>query len=631
VANGFTKKTQERLDALKEKVSDFPLSPGIYIMKNLQEKIIYVGKAKKIRNRVRSYFLKNLDSPKTQLLVRNIHSVEYIVTETEAEAFLLEASLIKKHRPRYNIRLKDDKAYPYIRLSLADEFPRFYLARKAKQDGSHYFGPYTSGYVVRETMKFLNRTFQIRDCRDHFMKSRKRPCMTHQIGACTAPCVGLVTKADYGKSVRKAKSFLNKDSEKIVTQLTKKMMKLADQEKFELAARFRDSIQAIGRVLEKQAVVNAQTSKDQDAISYYGDERGTLVETLHIRSGRVIGQRSQFFPLLNVEDPGEDIREWLTSFVNQYYQDNIVPDEILLPVDLGADITKLLSQVFAFKGYEKTVLRFPTDPSGSKLLQLAKKNAISHFGNYVSKSEKKKQGLQLIQSKFGLKDVPFRIECYDISHFQGSESVGSQVVFEEGVPSKDHYRRYRLKTDTNGDDYMAMKEVLERRFRHDDWDEPDLVLVDGGKGQLSAALAIMEEIGQSHVPLASLAKERTKRNFQGQSVEKTAERFYLPGRANPVIFKEASPAFQILVGLRDEAHRFAIEYHRKLREGSTFHSAFDDIPGVGEVLKKRILNHFESIASIEGAGVEALEKVQGVNKKLATEIYSQLFPKKASV
>ena len=323
--------SNQRLVRLKEKVTDFPQSPGVYLMKNRQEKIIYVGKAKKLRNRVRSYLNPNIEHTKTQLLVRNIESIDYILTETEAEAFLLEASLIKKHRPRYNIRLKDDKAYPYIRLSLADAFPRFYLARKVVNDGSQYFGPYTSGYVVRNTIRFLNQSFKIRDCTDHFMKSRKRPCMTYQIHACSAPCVDLVDEKNYGKDVSKAKKFLERETAKVIKKLQKEMLQLAEEEKFELAARYRDSIAAIERVLEKQAVVNAEATNNQDVIGFYGDQQGTLVETLHIRQGRVIGQRQQFFSQIDPQSDKEDIREWLTSFINQYYQDDIVPDEIAQP------------------------------------------------------------------------------------------------------------------------------------------------------------------------------------------------------------------------------------------------------------------------------------------------------------
>ncbi len=617
-------KKPERLERLKTKVTDFPQSPGVYLMKNTSEKIIYVGKAKKLRNRVRSYLNPNLDNPKTQLLVRNIESIDYILTETEVEAFLLEASLIKKHRPRYNIRLKDDKNYPYIRLSLADAFPRFYLARKVVNDGSQYFGPYTSGYVVRNTIGFLNQSFQIRDCRDHFMKSRKRPCMTHQIGACTAPCVGLIDEKDYGKQIKKAKRFLEKETTSVIDKLKKKMFALADEEKFELAARFRDSIDAIEKVLEKQAVINAQATNNQDVIGYFGDERGTVIETLHIRKGRVIGQRQQFFTQIDPQSEKDDVREWLPSFLNQYYQDNIVPDEIYLPVDLGRDITKLLEEVFAHYGHSHINIIFPTHKQGQRLLDMAKKNAQSHFDGHVSKSRKKREALQLIAKKFKLKEPPNRIECYDISHFQGGESVGSQVVAENGVLAKEHYRRYKIKSNVGGDDYASLQEVLSRRLAHDEWDEPDLIVIDGGKGQLNAAVKVLQDAGRGAIPIVGLAKERTKRNFQGEQVEKTAERFYLPGRQNPVTFAEGSEAFKILISLRDEAHRFAIGFHRKLRDDKSFSSQLDKIKGLGPTITKRLLTHFESVKEIKESSVGALCEVQGVTEKLANTILNQL-------
>ncbi len=617
-------KGSDRIDELKSKVSDFPQNPGVYLMKNANEKIIYVGKAKKLRNRVRSYLNPNLENTKTQLLVRHIRSIDYILTQTEAEAFLLEASLIKKHRPRYNIRLKDDKSYPYIRLSLGDSFPRFYLARKVVNDGSKYFGPYTSGYVVRNTIRFLNQSFQIRDCTDHFMKSRKRPCMTHQIGACSAPCVDLVDKKVYGKQVNKAKKFLEKETTTVIAKLKKEMFKLADDEKFELAARYRDSISAIERVLEKQAVINAQATNNQDVFNYFGDERGTLIEALHIRKGRVIGQRHQFFTQIDPQSDKDDIREWLPSFINQYYQDNIVPDEIYLPVDLGRDIVKLLEEVFAYYGHSNINVVFPTHKQGQRLLQMAQKNAQSHFESQVSKSRKTREALQLIAKKLHLKEPPERIECYDVSHFQGGESVGSQVVAENGSLSKEHYRRYKIKTNVGGDDYASLQEVLGRRLAHEEWDEPDLIIIDGGKGQLNAAVKVLEEQGKSYIPIAGLAKERTKRNFKGEQVEKTAERFYLPGRQNPVTFAEGSEAFKILVGLRDEAHRFAISFHRKLRDDRSFSSELDKIKGLGPTITKRLLTHFESVKDIKEASMAELCEVQGVTQKLADTILVQL-------
>jgi len=614
----------QQLENIIAKVADFPQSPGVYLMKNTASKIIYVGKAKRLRSRVRSYFNPNLEHSKTQLLVRNIESIDYILTQTEAEAFLLEASLIKKHRPRYNIRLKDDKAYPYIRLSLNDTFPRLYLARKVINDGSQYFGPYTSGYVVKHTIRFLNQSFQLRDCADHFMKSRKRPCMTHQIGACTAPCVGLIDKTGYGKDVRKAKRFLEQETSSIISKLKKQMLQLADNENFELAAKFRDSIQAIERVLEKQAVVNSQSTNNQDAIGFFGDERGTLIQTLHIRQGRVIGKRQQFFSDINPNSEGEDVREWLTSFINQYYDDNVVPDEIFLPVDLGQEIIKLLEEVFRFRGHSQVRILFPTHAQGQKLIEMANKNAQSQFENQVSKTVKLQSGLDMIARKLGLKEPPLRIECFDISHFQGGQSVGSQVVSESGVPSKDHYRRYKIKSKTNGDDYAALNEVLSRRLAHDEWTEPDLIVIDGGKGQLNAAVKALEEAGKKYLPIVGLAKERTKRNFQGEHIEKSRERFYLPGRQNPVTFAEGSEAFKILVGLRDEAHRVAISFHRQLRGKESFASALDSIPGLGPTLIKRLLMQFDSVDQIREASMQELYEVPGITTSLAEKIHQFL-------
>jgi excinuclease ABC subunit C len=620
----MTTKREEILTNLITKVADFPQTPGVYIMKNIQGKVIYVGKALRLRNRVRSYLNPNLENTKTQLLVRNIQTIDYILTQTEVEAFLLEASLIKKHRPRYNIRLKDDKAYPYIRLSLSDPYPRFYLERKVVNDGSFYFGPYTSGYVVRNIMRFLNHSFKIRDCTDHFMKSRKRPCMTHQIGACTAPCVDLITEAEYRKDVNKAKRFLEKESTPVITRLKKEMRELAEHENFELAARVRDNISSIEKVLEKQSVINAQGTNNQDVIGFFGDERGTLIETLHVRQGRMIGQRYQFFPQIDPHSINEDTREWLSSFINQYYQENIVPDEIYLPVDLGRDIIKLLEDVFAHRGYPKISIIFPTHTLGQKLLEMANKNAESHFQSQVSKTEKTKYALELIAKKLKLPELPQRIECFDISHFQGSESVGSQVVCENGQLNKDHYRRYKIKSKTGGDDYAALKEVIERRLSHEEWEIPDLMLIDGGKGQLNTVVKVLEDLGKTYIPVVGLAKERTKRNFQGEQVEKSTERFYLPGRQNPVTFAEGSEAFKILVGLRDEAHRFAISFHRKLRDNKSFASQLDSIKGLGPTLQKRLLTHFPSVDSIRKASVAEVCEVQGMSEKLATHLLDTL-------
>lgn len=564
------KNENDKIDALKELVGQFPTTPGVYLMKNKEAKIIYVGKAKDLRSRVRNYLQNGPHSSKTQILIRHIFHIEYILTKTEAEAFLLEASLIKKHRPRYNIRLKDDKAYPYIRLSREHEFPRFYLARKVKRDGSVYFGPYTSGYIVRETIHFLNQVYKIRDCSDHFLKTRTRPCMTYEIDRCTAPCVEFVDPKTYGEQIKGARSFFKNKNLRLLKELESQMLALAEEEKFEQAARLRDSLSAIKKVLEKQSVINADSDLDQDVFNYYGDSRGTLICSLHIRQGLVIGQRGHFFPLLDSTSQEEDPRDWLINFINQYYEENIVPDEVLLPLDIGHDLRKLLKDVFKLYSDRPTEVLFPTDENGRRLLDMAHNNAEKQFTNHVTKSESKKLALQLIQEKLHLPKYPYRIECYDISNFQGQETVASQVVFEDGVPNKDHYRRYKINTVEGSNDFLSMKEVLSRRLLHEEWEEPDLIVVDGGKGQLKFAMEAMKDLNKTHIPIVGLAKERTKGTFEEENVKKTAERFYLPNRSNPVVFAENSEAYRILVSLRDEAHRFAITYHRLLREKTFF-------------------------------------------------------------
>ncbi len=612
-------------DQLKEKVKDYPTQSGVYLMKNNQDKIIYVGKAKNLRNRVKSYFLDLRDhSAKTRALVQNICEIEYLLTKTEVEAFLLEASLIKKHRPKYNIRLKDDKSYPYIQLSWQNDYPRLYLSRKVKKDGSLYFGPYTSGGAVFGTIRFLNRLFKIRDCTDSVFKSRTRPCMTYQIGRCTAPCVNYISKEDYKSDVEGAKDFLKGRSKKLIKDLEKKMHIAAGEEKFEVAAKMRDSMFSIKNIIEKQTVINDSSDKDQDAISFFGDERGVLVETIHIRAGRVIGNRPHFLTNINPNSKDEDPREWLASFLNQYYADNYIPDDVILPIDLGLDIHRLLEDVLKERSGQVVTVRFATDDKSQSLIEMASQNAKAHFDKHVSTDEEKRKGLDEIQTKLSLPKRPYRIECFDISHFQGAETVASQVVFEDGVPSKDHYRRYKIKTVSGIDDFASMYEVLKRRFLHDEYDEPHLIVVDGGKGQLSQAVKILKELNKTHIPVVGLAKARTVANFQAEEVASSEERFYLPGRANPVVFKTNTEAYQVLTGIRDEAHRFAITYHRKLREQTTLESELDYVVGLGEKRKMLLLQKFKSVEAIREAEVEDIASIKSFNRVLAERVLLQL-------
>lgn len=614
-----------KIESLKEMIKEFPTQSGVYLMKNTVDKIIYVGKAKNLRNRVRSYFQDSKDiSAKTKALVFNIDKIDYILTKTEVEAFLLEASLIKKHRPKYNIRLKDDKSYPYIKLSWSDNFPRLYLSRKVLKDGSLYFGPFTSGGAVFGTIRFLNRVFKIRDCTDHVFRTRTRPCMTHQIGRCTAPCVQMISQDDYRSDVEGARDFLKGRSRKVVKDIENKMLLAAHEEKFEVAAKLRDSMFAVKNILEKQSVINDNTELDQDVVSYYGDSRGVLVEMLHVRSGRVIGVRPHFLSDIDITSPDESPQEWFVSFLNQYYEDNFVPNEIVTVVDLGQDLNKLLQAVLKERNGQDAIVRYPVDLKTQQLLDMASENAKSHFDKMVSATEEKQQGLLEIKEKLHLAKIPQRIECFDISHFQGTETVASQVVFEDGKPSKDHYRRYIIKTVDGIDDFKSMYEVLSRRFKHTEYEDPDLLVVDGGKGQLSQAIRILQEINKTNIPVVGLAKARTQSDFKDQDVKSTEERFFLPGRSNPVTFKTNSEALHILTGIRDEAHRFAITFHRKRREDRSLASELDEISGLGEKRKQILLKKFQSIDAIKEADVEDIQNLPSFNRVLAERVLLHL-------
>lgn len=611
-------------EELRELVGKFPTTPGVYLMRNAKTKVIYVGKAKNLRARVRSYFH---ESPELSFKIKFLHvhldTIEYILTKTEVEAFLLEASLIKKYRPRYNVRLKDDKAYPYIRCTVQETYPRFYLVRKVQGDGALYFGPYTSGMAVRETIKFLNRTFKIRDCNDTFMKARTRPCMTYQIGRCTAPCVDLVKPEDYQLDVKAALDFLQGKDGKVIKELKKRMKEASLAERYEAAAKYRDSISAVEAIWEKQAVVSASHEKDQDVVAFFGDERGTLMAIVNVRKGRMIGHQSHFLPMLNTKAETEDVREWFVSFLNQYYLDNFIPDEILVPLDLGNDLTKLFQAVLKERG--KVARLMPAvGETGKRLMEIALANAQSRFEQQVNEDASRKSGLEEIQERFALKELPRRIECYDISNTQGELSVASQVVFEDGLPKKDDYRLYKIKTVSGANDFASMKEVLSRRLKHVEYDDPQLIVVDGGKGQLKMAVEALSELGRGEIPVVGLAKARVEGEFSDADVKESQERFFLPGRQNPVVFRRASEAYQILVSLRDEAHRFALTYHRKLRDRATIGSELDMIVGLGEKRKNRLLKKFASIDDIKKATIDDLAEIPGFNRIVAERILLHL-------
>ena len=599
---------------LVERIKGFPNSPGIYIMKNAQNKILYIGKAKSLRSRIRSYFNEKKPTLKNQFLIHQMKIVDYIMTDNEVEAFLLEASLIKKHKPRYNVRLTDDKNYPYIRCSVKDKFPRLYFERKVKDSKSLYFGPYTQGFFTRHIIDFLNQNFQLRDCSDSNFKTRSRPCLTHQMGFCTAPCVSFVDEKKYKHQFQKAIRFLRGQHVHLAKSLEKKMEVFSKNLRFEEAGRVRDYLKAISMIDQNQSIIQ-KSDKDRDVVVSKGDERGSLVEFLYLRKGRLIGSRYHFLSKIVHEE------ENLLSYLNQYYEENIIPDEILLDAPIKKSQIKILEKVLSQRKGESCRIYFSSKEKDLSLIQMALKNAENHFKDELKQGEDHKKILIEIQQKFHLKQLPLRIECYDISHWKGSHVIGSQVVFKNGLPFKKDYRLYSLKKATKEDDYASLQEVLERRLKHTEYENPHLILIDGGRGQLHAVQKIMESLNRQDIPIVSLAKDRIKEKVKySSSISSSGERFYLVGRKNPVSFLPSSKAFHLLLHLRDEAHRFAIESHRKKREKTFLLGDLDEIKGLGVKRKKRLLDHFRSLESLAQASEKEISSIPFVSQKVAREI-----------
>ena len=550
---------------LVEGVPTLPPGCGVYIMKDQKNQILYIGKAINLKSRVRSYFSDN-KSLKNRFLTPRIRQVDYILTDTEAEAFLLEASLVKKHRPRYNIRLKDDKSYPYIRLSLEDDFPRFYMERRVKKKGSLYFGPYTEVHFVKGMIYFLNEQFQIRDCSNHFMKTTKKPCLSYEMGRCKAPCVQKINKAEYQKQVLKARDFLKGGGSRIVQKMKARMQELGRSERFEEAGRLKNRIRAIELTRKKQVVVTDQ-QKDRDILAFYGTrEAGVGFEILCVRAGSVVGHQFHFESRIRTTDP--DFEESVLSFMIQYYTDHFVPDHILVPKGRPKLLSPAFHQALLQIQSRKVVVSPVLSALDHKLMSMALTNAQRRFEDHVRKKQSLEKGLEDIQKKFRLPHPPERIECFDVSHFQGKQTVASQVVFEKGEAKKTDYRRYRLQTVEGVDDFASLREVLTRRLKHTEMDDPDLIVVDGGKGQLKQALWALKETGREDLTVVAMAKARSASDFKAPEVVSTEERFFIPGLKNAFVFASNSQALKILVRLRDEAHRFAISYHRRLSEKS---------------------------------------------------------------
>ena len=590
---------------LDQKLSHLPDKPGVYLWKDSQGRIIYVGKAINLRNRVRSYMQSGRhQSPKVRALVSRIADLEYIITASEMEALILECNLIKQHRPKYNISLRDDKSYPYIKVTLAEEYPRVYVTRKVLKDGSRYFGPYTDAGAVHETIRLLRKLFPLRSCRQ---LDERRPCLQYHIKRCLAPCAGSVSAQTYAEMIQSVLLFLEGRSDYVAKNIRQQMTKAAADLEFERAARLRDQLAAIEKVREKQNIITG--SGDQDAVGLARSAAGTCVQVFFVRSGKLVGR--DHFLLANSED-AEDA-EVLAAFLKQYYsQAAFIPREVLLPLALPEQ--QLLSEWLSQAKGGRVRVETPKRGTKADLVQMASGNAATVLEEELlrlrSDQERTDTALLELADYLDLEETPERIECFDISHIQGAETVASMVVFVNGQPSKEHYRRYRLRgVEGKPDDFKSMQEVLARRYREIGTGPiPDLIIIDGGKGQLNAALDVIRACGLVVTPVVGLAKE--------------FEHIFREGESDPVILPRHSQSLYLVQRIRDEAHRFAVTYHRKLRSRRNMVSVLDHIDGIGPKRRKAIWDHFGSIGSIKAANVEELCAVPGMNRRAAEAVYA---------
>lgn len=570
---------------------NLPKKPGVYIMKDAKCEIIYIGKAKNLINRVRSYFREKLDRPKTQILMSHFDSLEYIVTNSEKEALILEATLIKKHRPRYNVQLKDDKRYPYVKIT-NEKYPRLIITRNITKNGI-YYGPFTDVTSVKKTVKFLKSLFKIRTCRN-----MDGPCLNSQIDLCYAPCSGEISKEEYDEIINKIDLFFQGKYSVIVKNLKKEMAEAAENEQFEKAAVLRDQITSIEEIMEKQFVDLVDDDLDQDVIAIAPNDNEVVVIIMPIRNGKIVG-RDDF---LMSGSQYESNSEILFAFIQQYYGFNRhIPKQILLNEPI--DDTELLEEWLSDLRGNKVYIKVPMKGVKLRLVNMAQKNAE------IIKHQKKAMENSLIELKKYLKldKLPRIIEGYDISNISGKFAVGSKVSFKDAKPNKKKYKRFKIETP-GPNDFAMMKELLTRRLKMIDTDEePDLIVIDGGKGQLGMACEVLDELNLAHIPIIGLAKE--------------FEEIYIPNSKRPIIIPKNNKALHLLQQVRDESHRFAITYHRKLRSDNISESSLDDIPGIGKKRKINILKEFGTMDKVKNASVEELAKIKGMNEKVATNVY----------
>jgi excinuclease ABC subunit C len=598
-----------------------PTAPGVYLMKDRAGRVIYVGKAKNIRNRVRQYFRPGDDSRTfvaTGLLGLFLADVETVVVDNEKEALLLENHLIKRHQPRFNVKLRDDKQYLVLRVDPRQSFPRVQAVRNIVDDGARYFGPYHSATSCRETLRLLNRHFQLRTCSDHVLATRQRPCLQYQIRRCPGPCVFPIDQREYATQVEDVMMFLEGKSDVLVDRLRGRMQGRAEREEFESAAQLRDSIGAVEKTLARQNVVQDEFV-DQDVFGLYREADAVEVVVLFVRSGKLVGRRA--FREREQEMPDAQV---MTEVLQRYYdQGTVVPDEVVVPFELP-DAALLADWLGELAGRKVRVIA-PQRGQRTRLVALADKNAQASAAARQGKIDDALAALGKLQERLGLKRLPRRIECFDVAHIQGAATVASMVTFVDGEPARSLYRTFRVKSVSN-DDFAAMYEVLSRRFRRARdpdaaaWAPPDLLVVDGGKGQLGSAVAALSDLGhepggEGAIDVIGLAKERE--DAAGTS---RPDRVFLRNRKDPIQLRPNSTELYLLARVRDEAHRFANTFHRNTRKRTALRSGLDDIPGIGAKRRRELLRHFGSLRAIRGASLEDLTRVKGMSRRAAEAV-----------
>ena len=599
---------------LQEKLDHLPAEPGVYIYKNVRGRIIYVGKARSLRQRVRSYFQESrpLD-PKTAHLVAEIADLEYIVTDSEVEALILESTLVKKNQPRYNVHLKDDKSFPYLKLTIHEPFPRIFITRNIRKDGSLYFGPFLPASYARQTLKLVNKYFQLRTCNLEIDGTLERPCLDYQMKRCLGPCVsGLCTQEEYTRAVEDVKLLLSGKTEELIRLLRRRMEAASEEMRYEAAAAYRDWISMVREISERQKMA-MEGQDDCDLFGYHQEGSRLALEIFAMRSGRIVGRREFYWEDLLSFDPGE----FLSEALNQYYlQDKFIPKEIYLPADI--DDAEVIEAWLSERKKSRVYIRTPLQGLKSEMLDLVMRNAHMSFDTRFRMLKTKGIDLlKLLQDALGLGALPRRIETFDISHVQGSDTVASMVLCLNGEMKRSGYRKFRIESVKGPDDFAAMREVVHRHYENVLEQEedclPDLVLIDGGKGQLSAAISALDDLGLENQAVASIAKKE--------------ETLFVKGREeDPVRLPKESSVLHLIQLMRDEAHRFAVSYHRKRRELRDFDSELMDIPGIGDVRRKVLLRAFGSLERVKKAAFDELSPYVG--PKAASQIIQYFSGKK---